>query len=124
MSSKDAASSSANGSSAKSKAKSKASPAGKPLSETPPTTNPFETPMDIPGGLKGVTTPVPKFPVDVAQEPAGDVASPTPLSGQAAAEPPQTETTGGRVLTRDGPPYAVYEEDGSVTTAVHTTTVW
>ena len=80
----------------------------------------FESPVDIPSGLRGVTTPVPKSPIEVPQEPAGDVASPTPLSGQAAAEPPQTETTGGRVLTRDGQPYAVYEEDRSVTTGVHT----
>ena len=120
MASKDVASSSADGSSAKAKVESKAYPPSKPSSRPPTPTNPLETPVDIPRGFKGVTTPVPKSPVDVTQEPAGDVASPTPLSGQAAAEPPQTETTGGRVLTRDGQPYAVFEQDGSVTIGVHT----
>ena len=82
MSSKDVASSSAEGSSAKEQAKSKAYPPSKPHSKPPTPTNPFETPMDIPSELKGVTTPVPRSPSGVPEEPAGDVASQPPCQNK------------------------------------------
>jgi len=120
MSSKDAVSASAASSAAKAQAKAKPYPPSKPPSKTPtPTsttpTNPLETLAETPRGLTGQNTPVPKSPTDVPQVPARDVASPNPLSGQ-AAEPPNVEANGGRVLTRDGQVYAELNQDGSVTT--------
>ena len=116
VSSKDAVSASAASSAAKAQAKAKPYPPSKPpspISTTP--TNPLETPAEIPRGLTGQNTPVPKSPTDVPPVPAGDVASPNPMSGQ-AAEPPNVEANGGRVLTRDGQVYAELNQDGSVTT--------
>ena len=103
MLSKDVASSSADGSSAKAKAESKAYLQVNPVANPQHRQAPSKA-LDIPSGLRGVAAPVPKSPADDTQDSAGDVASPTPLSGHAAAEPPLTETTGGRVSTRDGQP--------------------